>query len=373
MASTTNIVTESGNTWTVGAPDGVTVSQAAPGGQLNISVDYDAEALYSGIVSLDFTEPAGNTNDFGLRLPVVFSFENNLGTALNTFELFTAMEVEPAVRDSSAVHPTTYAHFHGVQATTFGPLTTEVFVDANRSNVAAFGPAGATPVPGWISGTGTVNDGQTVTSAPFVLHQFERPAAVDNFDLAFFARLPDGQQVAAVTPATLSEAEGDSGTTAYSFTVRRAGSPDDINTTAPSFEYAVVGTGANAADAADFSGGALPSGTASFTAGQRETTVTVLVAGDTALEADETFGLVLSNASPGLTLVDRDAASATIRNDDAATPTDPCPCADGDVDWTALSERVLAYYEASGQWGLIDDWLGCNPPDGGASDYCVVA
>lgn len=33
------------------------------------------------------------------------------------------------------------------------------------------------------------------------------------------------------------------------------------------------------------------------------------------------------------------------------------------VDWEALAARVLAFYEATGSWSLLSDWLGESPPD----------
>ena len=33
------------------------------------------------------------------------------------------------------------------------------------------------------------------------------------------------------------------------------------------------------------------------------------------------------------------------------------------VDWEALAARVLAFYEATGSWGLLSDWLSETPPD----------
>ncbi|MEZ5667270.1 MAG: S8 family serine peptidase [Alphaproteobacteria bacterium] len=52
------------------------------------------------------------------------------------------------------------------------------------------------------------------------------------------------------------------------------------------------------AAASDFVGGAMPSGTVSFAAGETAKTVTVLVAGDTNHESDEGFKVTLSNPRP---------------------------------------------------------------------------
>jgi Ca2+-binding RTX toxin-like protein len=39
------------------------------------------------------------------------------------------------------------------------------------------------------------------------------------------------------------------------------------------------------------------------------------------------------------------------------------------IDWDTLADRVNAYHDSTGQWGLLDDWLSSTPPDGGATDY----
>ncbi|QLA20092.1 beta strand repeat-containing protein [Desulfolutivibrio sulfoxidireducens] len=105
--------------------------------------------------------------------------------------------------------------------------------------------------------------------------------------------------------------EGNAGSKAFTFTVTRQG-----NTTgASSVNWAVTGSGTNQATAADFTGGALPSGSVSFAAGETQKTVTVNVAGDTTPELAEGFTVTLSGVS-GATL-GTSTASGVIRNDDA--------------------------------------------------------
>ncbi len=48
----------------------------------------------------------------------------------------------------------------------------------------------------------------------------------------------------------------------------------------------------------------------------------------------------------------------------AMEPVKPGPDDPG-FDWNALAERVLRYYEATGSWGLLSEWLSDNPPDKG--------
>ena len=113
----------------------------------------------------------------------------------------------------------------------------------------------------------------------------------------------------AIAATSASKAEGNSGSTPFTFTVTRAGT----TTAASTVNWAVSG---GTATAADFTGGVLPGGSISFAVGETSKTITVNVAGDTAVEANETFNVVLSGAA-GATLTTASAA-ATILNDDAA-------------------------------------------------------
>ena len=113
-----------------------------------------------------------------------------------------------------------------------------------------------------------------------------------------------------------SKAEGGAGGTPFTFTVTRAG--DTTGTS--SVNYAVAGSGADAASADDFQGGNFPNGTVTFTAGETAKTITVTVAGDTAVEADEGFTVTLSNAANGG--ITTAIANGTIQNDDTAPPAD---------------------------------------------------
>jgi hypothetical protein len=127
--------------------------------------------------------------------------------------------------------------------------------------------------------------------------------------------------VATITPATLAiaaasaaKAEGNSGSTAFTFTVTRAGN----TAIATSAGWAVTGSGASAAAAADFAGGVLPSGSVSFLAGEMAKTITVNIAGDTLVEVTEGFTVTLS-APAANTAITTAAASGQILNDDVAS------------------------------------------------------
>lgn len=105
------------------------------------------------------------------------------------------------------------------------------------------------------------------------------------------------------------KAEGNSGTTAYTFTVTRGGNTSGSSTV----DYAVAASGA--LDAADF-GGTLPTGTLTFAAGETSKILTINVSGDTTLELDEVFTVTLSNPSSGV--ISTSQASGTIQSDDSS-------------------------------------------------------
>ncbi len=138
--------------------------------------------------------------------------------------------------------------------------------------------------------------------------------------------------VAVVVPSRLAIAatdadkrEGDSGSTAFTFTVTRAGNTGGALTV----NWAVAaasGSGGGTLDAADF-GGTLPSGTLSFADGESTKTITVQVAGDTDIEPDETFTVTLSSPSVAATAIDTASASGIIRNEDPINPKLTLPAA----------------------------------------------
>ena len=122
-----------------------------------------------------------------------------------------------------------------------------------------------------------------------------------------------GAAILSVAAADAEKLEGDSGSTGFTFAVTRTGGlAVAVNT-----QWDLMAAGA---DAADFVGGVLPSGVVSIALGETSQTVTVQVQGDTTVEPDEAFQLVLSNPGTGAVL-GVVSATGTIQNDDA-TPTD---------------------------------------------------
>jgi|GEM_PF-1471486 len=115
----------------------------------------------------------------------------------------------------------------------------------------------------------------------------------------------------AIAASTPSRAEGNSGSTSFTFTVTRSGN----SAIAASAAWSVIGSGSNPANAADFLGNRVPSGTVAFTAGQTSQTITINVAGDRAVEASEGFTVALSAPSANTTIT-TSQASSVIQNDD---------------------------------------------------------
>lgn len=133
--------------------------------------------------------------------------------------------------------------------------------------------------------------------------------------LGIVGRRGGGTPTISFSAPTITLPEGDSGTTAFTWTLtlNRAGLSGNV-----AYTWAVTGSGANPAAASDFVGGTLPSGSGTFTAGQTTKTITVNVAGDTAVESDEQFTVTV-NATMTAALTSA-VATGVIVNDDAATP-----------------------------------------------------
>ncbi len=109
-------------------------------------------------------------------------------------------------------------------------------------------------------------------------------------------------------------AEGDAGTTAFTFTVTRSGGSSG----AVGATWTLVAPGgAGNADAGDFDGAQLSTGTVSFADGDTSETITILVQGDLVVEGSEAFTIVLSAPTGGVTIAD-DTGDGTITNDDIA-------------------------------------------------------
>jgi L-fucose mutarotase/ribose pyranase (RbsD/FucU family) len=150
---------------------------------------------------------------------------------------------------------------------------------------------------------GTYADGQVQVRQ---LDQAGNWSAANTGFAAFTVTLPS-LSIAAVDA---NKAEGNTGTTAFTFQITRSGD----TSIASSVAWAVIGSGSNRANALDFAGDALPSGTVTFAAGETTKTITLQVVADTLFGPDESFAVTLSN--PTNAAIASATASGVIRNDD---------------------------------------------------------
>lgn len=119
---------------------------------------------------------------------------------------------------------------------------------------------------------------------------------------------PPAPPSVSISAAVASQAEG----ATYTFNLTRSGSLANSSSVA----YSVSG----AANAADFSGGVLPTGTVTFAANSASASIAIATVNDTTVEPDEAFTVTLSN--PSNATLGTATASATITNNDtAAAPT----------------------------------------------------
>jgi subtilisin-like proprotein convertase family protein len=114
-----------------------------------------------------------------------------------------------------------------------------------------------------------------------------------------------------------SQNEGNSGTTAFTFTINR----NLFNGTATAVNWAVTGNGANPASASDFNNSTFPNGTVTFSASSGlSQTINVNVKGDTGVEQNEGFTVTLSSPTNG-TITTATANGAILNDDAGAAPT----------------------------------------------------
>ncbi len=150
------------------------------------------------------------------------------------------------------------------------------------------------------------NEGFIVTlstaTAPGVIVTSVASGIIQNDDLSY-----------ALAATSSVKAEGNSGSTPFTFTVMRTG----LTTVASTVRYAVTGSATNGATAADFAGNLLPTGTVSFVSGETSKVVTINVLGELAGEAGEGFVVSLNSPSAPATIT-TSTANGTIQNDDTS-------------------------------------------------------
>lgn len=216
--------------------------------------------------------------------------------------------------------------------------TQVVSVDWATANNTAMAPSD------YASASGTVffNPGETVKTVTVQVNK----DLVDEANETFFVNLSnpvnatilDGQGVGTITdddaaPSLaindVSANEGNSGTTAFTFTVTKTGATEQVVTV----NYATADGSATAPS--DY---ASASGTLTFAAGETTKTVTVLVNGDTSVEANETFFVNLT--TPVNASISDFQGQGTIVNDDPNLSINDVSANEGNSGTTAFNFTV---------------------------------
>ena len=163
---------------------------------------------------------------------------------------------------------------------------------------------------------------------------------------------PPPPLVPSVSIGDRSVTEGASGTTTAALTLTLSG-PTTVSTT-----VAWSTANGSATAGSDYTAA---SGTVTFAAGTTSAQITVTVLGDTAVEPNETFQVVLS-APSGLTIADG-TGQVTIANDDTAPPPPPPPPPPG-APTLELVDGGLGYYgqfanpfSTAGSYFPVGGWL----------------
>lgn len=212
----------------------------------------------------------------------------------------------------------------GTTAFTFTVTLTEAVpggfsVPFNTADDSASAPSDYASNTGVLNFVGTANETQTITVqvvADAVLELEERfnvnlgtpsSASVSVTDSSGLGRILNDDS-ASVAIDDVSAAEGDSGNTAFTFTATVSG------TVQGGFNLPFNTADGSATQPADY---ASASGTLNFTGGTNESrTITVQVVGDTTIEPDEAFDVVLGAPSNGTVSVSDGTGLGSIENDD---------------------------------------------------------
>ena len=190
-----------------------------------------------------------------------------------------------------------------------GGLGNDALYGGNGTDTAVFSGNFANYSASYNAANGSLLISGVLDGVDFVsgVEQFQFNDGLKTLDQVIAASTP--ARVVSISSVTASAPEGNSGVKQFTFSIALSG-PSLL---AESVNYSVAGSGANPAALNDFSGSL--SGTVSFAAGETLKTITINVLGDTTVEADESFQVTLSSATPGIS-IGTAQASAVILNDD---------------------------------------------------------
>lgn len=210
------------------------------------------------------------------------------------------------------------------------------------------------------------------TSLPVILNEVAKDYGDDGrlgeITLSFLrSRLepPPIPSLLAISPLQATQNEGNAGSRAFTFLVSRTGEINRQSTV----QWSLAGSSPNPTNEADFTG--VLAGTLSFDAGQTSRTLTVNVAGDRAVEGNESFAVTLSEPSANTTLTVAEA-TGSILNDDTTLAIAPLSASQGEglTGSRAFSFSVTRTGSLSGTSSVRWSAAGSGPnPASGADDF----
>jgi VCBS repeat-containing protein len=256
----------------------------------------------------------GTLRSNGLSLSFGATFTNNAGSTINSF-LISYKGEQWRHGDNTATDRLDFQY--SLNATS---LTTGTWIDVDSLDLGSVTLSGGvglrdgntvfSNISGSITGLTLANGAAIwIRWVDFNVANNDDGLAVDDFSLS--------------TPGTLtldnvSHPEGDVGITPYEFTVTRSGGSSGAVSATWTISFAGGGNG----DAGDLAAGQPLTGTVSFADGVTTQTITINVQGDTVYDDIESFRLVLSAPTGGVTVVnDGLTGKGTIVNDDPNPPT----------------------------------------------------
>ena len=241
----------------------------------------------NGTIKNDDTIPVANIT------PTITQVEGNSSTTPYTFTVtlsnpsFEAIGINYSTSDGSAtVADGDYTAATGIVNFAPGETSKTITVNANGDTKFESDESFQLALTGPANGSGSVSPGNTITGIGTITNDDTQPT---------------------IGISSVGQNEGNSGTTSYTFTV----SLSNASAQTVSVNYATADGTATVTDS-DY---VAASGTLSFAPGQTSKSITVLVNGDTKFEADQTFSVVLSNASNGT--LGTSTGTGTITNDDS--------------------------------------------------------
>lgn len=279
--------------------DGFTVTLSSPSAGITLGIASLSSVIGNDEYSTTLTTP-GATSFFSIAATNAEFPEGNSGTTAFTFTITRTGTTGDAasvkwVVTGNGPNPISLSDFPNSRL----PSGTVAFAGGETNQLITVYVRGDT--------TKEMNEGFSV-----VLSTPSTGAGIETASAAGVI-LNDDSSMYVITASTPTQAEGDTGSTAYTFVVTRTG----LISASGSVTWTVGGSGVNPANAADFVGGRLPTGTLRFAAGVSSQTITVYVVGDTTVEANENFAVTLSRPASG-GFITAPSVISTITNDDAS-------------------------------------------------------